>query len=64
MKWWHVPLLTVNLVLWFYLATFAFSYYVSRLWFGKLLNLELKPVSRKNRASLQMLEFPKNMIEN
>ena len=28
MKWWHVPLLTVNLVLWFYLATFAFSYYV------------------------------------
>jgi len=28
MKWWHMPLLMVNFVLWFFLATFAFSYYV------------------------------------
>jgi len=28
MKWWHVPLVMVNFVLWFYLATVVFSYYV------------------------------------
>jgi len=28
MKWWRLPLLIVNFVLWFYLATLLFSYYV------------------------------------
>ena len=28
MKWWRLPLLIVNFVLWFYLATLVFSYCV------------------------------------
>jgi hypothetical protein len=28
MKWWHVPLVMVNFVPWFYLATVVFSDYV------------------------------------
>ena len=29
MKWWRLPLLIVNFVLWFYLAILAFSRYVA-----------------------------------